>query len=181
MLRPILAVLFALAASTTLAAESAPPSAFGDFSLTSTKDPIEITAEQLDFDYKQQTAIFRGEVRVVQGDIQLDSDRLTVRYSEKQGKQEVEAVQADGAVKIRQGVRTALGDRAIFDQASRTLILTGNAQLQDGPNRLTGDTVVVYPDQSKMEVKGENRRVKVLLFPERTPGAKPVAEATPAS
>lgn len=170
----------AIGASSIAAAAEAAKSVggFGDFSLTSTKDPIEVTAKQLDFDYKQQTAIFRGDVQVVQGDIRLDSDLLTVRYSEKSGKQDVEAVQADGHVRIQQGARVAKGEKAIFDQASRTLILTGNAELNDGPNQLTGDTVVVYPDQSKMEVKGENRRVKVLLFPERAKGGTP-PPATP--
>ena len=165
------AVIFAVAAEPTQ------PTGFGDFSLTSTKEPIEVTSKQLEFDYKSRKATFRGDVQVVQGDIHLDSDTLTVRYSEKDGKQDVDAVQADGNVKIKQGERTAKGDKAVFDQTSRTLILTGNAILKDGPNQLTGDTVVVYPDQSKMEVKGENRRVKVLLFPERTPGSTP--KATP--
>lgn len=161
------------------AAEPSRPSGFGDFSLTSTKEPIEVTSKQLEFDYKARRAVFKGEVQVVQGDIHLDSDTLTVRYSEAAGKQQVESVQADGNVKIKQGERTAKGDKAVFDQTSRKLILTGNAILKDGPNQLTGDTVEVYPDQSKMEVKGENRRVKVLLFPERTPGATPEAAGAP--
>jgi lipopolysaccharide export system protein LptA len=164
-----------------LAAEPSGPTGFGDFSLTSTKEPIEVTSKQLEFDYKARRAVFKGDVQVVQGDIHLDSDTLTVRYSEKAGKQQVESVQADGKVKIKQGERVAKGDKAVFDQTSRKLILTGNAVLQDGPNQLTGDTVEVYPDQSKMEVKGENRRVKVLLFPERTPDATPAASSSPAA
>lgn len=160
------------------AAEPSRPSGFGDFSLTSKKEPIEVTSKQLEFDYKARRAVFKGEVQVVQGDIHLDSDTLTVRYSEKDGKQQVESVQADGNVRIKQGERIAKGDKAVFDETSRKLILSGNAVLKDGPNQLTGDTVEVYPDQSKMEVKGENRRVKVLLFPERTPGAGAVPAPT---
>ena len=171
------ALLLVGATRSVLAADAKAPTGFGDFSLTSTKEPIEVTSKQLEFDYKARRAIFRGDVQVVQGDIHLDSDTLTVRYSEKAGKQQVESVQADGNVKIKQGERIAKGEKAVFDQTSRRLILSGNAVLKDGPNQLTGDTVEVYPDQSKMEVKGENRRVKVLLFPERTPGATPEAGA----
>ena len=180
------AVLLVGVTRSVLAADAKAPSGFGDFSLTSTKEPIEVTSKQLEFDYKARRATFRGEVQVVQGDIHLDSDTLTVRYSEKAGKQQVESLQADGNVKIKQGERIAKGDKAVYDQTSnpRKLVLTGNAILKDGPNQLTGDTVEVYPDQSRMEVKGENRRVKVLLFPERTPGATPeasdAAEPTPA-
>jgi hypothetical protein len=66
------------------------------------------------------------------------------------------------------------------------VVLTGNALLEQGTNQVNGDKIVVHPDDSKMEVIGENRRVKVVLFPggQGTPGAAPGTPApvgTPSS
>lgn len=146
--------------------EKAPPTTgFGDFSFTSRKEPIQVVSERLDFDYNRRRTVFRGNVEVTQGDIQLVSDILTVDYAQVGDQNQMREVTADGHVVITQGARKAAGDRAVYDQASRTLVLTGNAVLTEGSNQVNGDTIVVYPDESRMEVKGENRRVKVILFP----------------
>lgn len=147
------------------ASEKSPSVGFGDFTFTSHKEPIQVTSERLDFDYKNRKTVFRGAVEVIQGDIQLRSDVLTVEYAEVGGQQQLREVTAEGHVTITQGPRKGTGNRAVFDQSNRTLVLTGNAMLEEGSNQVNGDTIVVYPDESRMEVKGENRRVKVILFP----------------
>ena len=154
-------------------------SAFSGLSLTSKKEPIEITSTNLDFDYKNRHTVFRGDVQVVQGDVHLQSDVLTVDYEQVGDKQELRQVTAEGHVVITQGPKKASGDHAVFDQSKRVVVLTGNAVLEQGTNQVNGDKIVVHPDDSKMEVIGENRRVKVVLFPggEGTPGAAPGSPA----
>jgi lipopolysaccharide transport protein LptA len=179
------------------AAESKPAkgegaAGFPEFSFTSKKEPIDITAEKLDFDYKSRRTTFRGNVEVVQGDVHLVSDVLTVDLEEgsKDQEQKLRAVHADGHVTITQGARKATGDRAVFDQTTRTMILTGNGVLQEGLNQVKGEKITVYPDESRMEVTGENSRVKVTLFPGQGQLGKPTpqgqapkaaAEPTPAA
>ena len=75
----------------------------GSFSFTSTGEPIQITSNRLDFDYKKRKTVFQGSVNVVQGEIILDCDMLTVSFRETEGGQTLENVAADGNVKIRQG------------------------------------------------------------------------------
>jgi len=162
---------------------------FGTFSFTSKKEPIEITSQKLDFDYKNRRTVFRGDVEVIQGDVHLNSDLLTVDYAQVGDQQQLKEVTADGNVKITQGGKKATGNHAVFDQASRTVVLTGNAVLEEGSNQVNGDRIVVHPDDSRMEVLGENRRVKVILFPgqgavasgkqDAKPAATPVPETTP--
>lgn len=169
MTRETILFIAALASSALAAGEKVPGLSFGAFTFTSRKEPIQVTSEHLDFDYKNRRTVFRGGVEVVQGDIQLRSDVLTVKYVEGAGEQRLQEVVAEGHVAITQGPRKGTGDRAIFDQTQRTLVLSGNAMLEEGSNQVNGDTIVVYPDESRMEVKGENRRVKVILFPEQGP------------
>jgi lipopolysaccharide export system protein LptA len=192
----VLGLVLAVASSSWAAgapqAESPAVPGFGDFSLTSKKEPIEITSDRLDFDYKRRRTVFRGNVEVVQGEVHLQSDVLTVDYSQVGNKQEIQAVNAEGHVTITQGPKKASGTHAVFDQASRTVVLTGNAMLEEGSNQVNGDRIVVHPDESRMEVIGENRRVKVVLFPGQgqvaggagdkptaKPGAAPTPHATP--
>ena len=54
-----------------------------------------------------------------------------------------------------------------------------SGRCEQGTNQVNGDKIVVHPDDSKMEVIGENRRVKVVLFPggEGTPGTAPGSPA----
>jgi lipopolysaccharide export system protein LptA len=147
----------------------------GDFSFTSKKEPIQITSEKLDFDYKNRRTVFHGDVDVIQGDVRLQSDVLTVDYAQVGDKQELKEVTAEGHVTITQGPKKATGNHAVFVQASRTVVLTGNAVLEEGSNQVNGDRIVVHPDESRMEVLGENRRIKVILFP----GQGPLASGTP--
>jgi lipopolysaccharide export system protein LptA len=140
-------------------------SGFGNFSFTARKEPIQITSQKLDFDYKNRRTVFRGDVEVIQGDVHLNSDVLTVDYTQAGDQQQLKEVTADGNVKITQAGKKATGSHAVFDQGSRTMVLTGNAVLEEGSNQVNGDRIVVHPDDSRMEVLGENRRVKVILFP----------------
>ncbi len=167
--------IFAGPAPTPAKTDSTALPGMGDFSFTSKKEPIEITSEKLDFDYKNRRTVFRGDVDVIQGEVHLQSDVLTVDYAQVGDKQELKAVTADGHVTITQGPKKATGSHAVFDQSSRTVVLTGNAVLSEGSNQLNGDRIIVHPDESRMEVLGENRRVKVILFP----GEGPLASGTP--
>ena len=137
----------------------------GTFSLTSKKEPIQITSDKLDFDYKNRRTVFHGNVDVLQGDVHLQTDTMTVDYSQVGDKQELKTVVADGHVTIMQGPKKATGSHAVFDQGTRTVVLTGDALLEQDNNQVAGDRIVVYPDDSRMQVLGENRRVKVVLFP----------------
>ena len=73
---------------------------------------------------------------------------------------------ASGNVRIDQGARWAVGGKATFDQRRRTLVLTENPVLHDGPNEVAGDRVVVYLDENRSVVEGGDRkRVKAVLYP----------------
>src|SRR5262245_26364002 len=76
------AVVIALAP----AAESAGPppaqertaSPFGFDGLGKSKEPINVTSDNLEYDYKANVVVYRGAVEVIQGPTKLTSDTLTV-------------------------------------------------------------------------------------------------------
>jgi lipopolysaccharide export system protein LptA len=144
---------------------SAAEGLFGNLSLTSDRGPLHISADQLEFDYRTSVLTYRGGVTVKQADLTLNSNVLRVTLDPKAPDQLREVV-AEGDVQIAKGQRRASGGRAVFDQASRTIVLSDRAILRDGPNEVAGERVVVYLDEERSVIEGGTERVRAVLFPE---------------
>ncbi len=150
----------------------------GDFSLGSSREPIHISADMLEFDYKNHVLTYRGGVQVTQGDLTLHSNTLTVHFDEHAtDRDKLREIVAEGDVRIGKGSRFATGGRAVFDHASKTVTLSQDAVLHDGENRVAGDRVVVYLDQERSVVEGggDSRVHAVLVPPTAAPHRTPVA------
>jgi lipopolysaccharide export system protein LptA len=142
-------------------------------SFTSNREPIAVTADELEFDYKTHVLTYKGSVVATQGDMKLQSNALTVSL-DAQAENRPKEVVATGHVRLSKGTRWATGERAVFDRAQNTVVLSENAVLHDGPNEVSGDRIVVYLDQERSVVEGGSGRVKALLFPssyDATPAA----------
>lgn len=180
------------AAPAPAVASAQPNALFQGLSLGSSKGPVQIDSDSLELDYKDSLVTYRGHVQVTQGDITLNSDRLSIRYdpaavrradqnpssaptpgdsASKQpavakGAERIKEIVAEGNVRIRQGTRLAEGRRAVFDQAKQTVVLSDGAVLHDGPNHVAGERVVVYLQEERSVVEGgSSSRVKAVLYP----------------
>jgi lipopolysaccharide export system protein LptA len=163
--------------------------------------PITVTSRTLEYDYKTNVVVYRGDVQAEQGDVKLKSEALTIRLLSKDdkktkdggdtkandaadqpppttdpkpagdatldGRVQVRDIEATGSVRIDQGDRWATGGRAVYDEQRRTLVLSENPVLHDGPNQIAGDRVVVYLDENRSVVEGGDKRVKAVLFPDQ--------------
>jgi lipopolysaccharide export system protein LptA len=159
--------------------KSAASSSFVDsLSLTSQKEPIQIKANELEWLYDEQRIIYRGNVVAVQGDTTLKCNVLTVTYETppegeaKNGqskperaspKERFKEVVAEGSVDITSGERHATGKKAVFNETSRTVVLSGDAVLLDGGNRVAGETVTWFLDEKRGTVVG---RAEMFIIPE---------------
>ncbi|MEP0521751.1 MAG: lipopolysaccharide transport periplasmic protein LptA [Hyphomicrobiales bacterium] len=112
---------------------------------SSSKDPIEIEADELEVQDRQKTAVFRGNVRLVQGPTTLRASSITVYYSGRASgsTQQISKVEARGPIRVTSKDQTARGDRATFLMASQVLTLAGNVVLTKGANELRGQKLVV--------------------------------------
>jgi lipopolysaccharide export system protein LptA len=135
--------------------------------------PVEIEAETLEFDARENVAVFRGDVVTTQGDVVMHSASLRVEFAGSNGKlgrmESPQSVVAVGDVRIVQGARVASGNRAEFDDAKRRLVLSGDAVLQEGSNQVRGERVIVYLDGGRSVVEGTHTRVKAILVPDADP------------
>lgn len=139
----------------------------GGFTLGSDRGPVRIDADLMEFDYKTKVLTYRGSVTVTQADMTLRSDRLRVTLDGERMEKPREVV-AEGNVRIDKGERRATGGRAVFDNQARTVTLSEQARLQDGPNEVAGERVVVYLDEERSVVEGGQERVRAVLYPSET-------------
>lgn len=136
----------------------------GNFSLGGDRGPVRVDADSMEFDYKTMVLSYRGNVVVTQADVTLRSDSLRVVLN-REGPQKPTEVVAEGNVRIDAGERHASGGKAVFDDAKRTVTLSDQATLRDGPNEIEGERVIVYLDEERSIVEGGPERVRAVLYP----------------
>lgn len=138
---------------------------------SSSKDPIEIEADELEVQDRQKTAVFRGNVRLVQGPTTLRASSITVYYSGRASgsNQQISKVEARGPIRVTSKDQTARGDRATFLMASQVLTLAGNVVLTKGGNELRGQKLVVNLKTGESRIDAPNSqsggRVRGVFLP----------------
>lgn len=123
-----------------------------------------ITADRLTFDYQKQFALFERNVVVVDPEMRLYADRMTVRFGSDNKLQEVKA---EGNVHIIQQDKEARSEIAIYNVLQGVIILTGKPQVTRGKDILTGEKITFWRDQNRMVVEP---RARLILQAE--PGAE---------
>lgn len=178
-------------AALLLAALLAAPCGAGaqGFALGSGDEPVEVESDRLEVFDKDSTAVFTGNVVLIQGDLLLRTQKLTVYYvQDKKAAQpaqgadsasagstmsgtEVERMLAEGKVYLDQGGQIITGDRGEFDVAAGQMVVTGNeVVLTDGGTVVVGCrfTSNSKSGQSKVDSCPNSTsagRVKMLLQP----------------
>ncbi|MGB3315547.1 MAG: lipopolysaccharide transport periplasmic protein LptA [Albidovulum sp.] len=157
----------ALMAGLTMAA-IVPLAAFGQGTEVSfggiradTKQPVEVTADQLDVNQNDGTAIFTGNVIVIQGEMRLTAPRLQVEYG-TEDKTEIERLHATGGVTMVSGPEAAEAQEAVYTVAAGEVVLTGDVLLTQAGSTMSGQKLVVDLDTGTGQMEG---RVKTILLP----------------
>jgi lipopolysaccharide export system protein LptA len=154
----------------SLAASAAPPAkeetkkGVSGFELNK-KDPIYITADWMEVDQNKNTITYKGRVVTIQADMTMRSEAL-IAYYDPETKQ-MKQIVAEGKVNATQGNRIATGEKAVFDDKSKTVTFTGNPVMRQGNSQITGTKVVYYMDQDRAIAEGDDKvRVQATIFPE---------------
>jgi lipopolysaccharide export system protein LptA len=96
---------------------------------------------------------------------------LIIYYDEATS--ELTQIVAEGAVRIVQLGRRATGERAVFHNAEKKIVLTGRPVIRQGKNTVIGEKITIFIDRDWVEVE----RADVTISPEEIEkGSKPRAE-----
>lgn len=127
--------------------------------------PITITSNRMDANKNDRIVTFTGNVVAEQKDITLYSDIMHVYYTEGEDVKEIVAV---GNVKTTQPDRTATSEKAVYYKSDGRIVLTGNAQAQQGSDTVKGDKITIFLNDNKSIVESEGTgRVKAVIFPKK--------------
>jgi lipopolysaccharide export system protein LptA len=129
------------------------------------KDPIYITADWMEVDQTKNTIVYKGRVVTVQTDMTMRSEILTA-YIDPETKK-MKQIIAEGKVNATQGNRVATGEKAVFDDAAKTVTLTGSPVMRQGNSQVSGVKIIYYTEQDKSVTEGDGKvRVQATIFPE---------------
>lgn len=120
--------------------------------------PVEVTSDSLAVNQADGTAIFDGDVLVVQGEMRLAAAAVRVVYSEENS--EIQRLEATGGVTLVSGPDAAEAERADYDIVSGTIVMTTNVLLTQGQNALTADKMTVNLRDGTAQMNG---RVKTIF------------------
>lgn len=121
--------------------------------------PVEVTADRLDVNQTDGTATFAGNVVVVQGELTLTAGRVLVEYGTTQPR-EIERIHAFDSVVLVSPTEAAEGDEAVYEVASRSVVMTGNVLLTQELNVVSGERLTIDLDTGTGVVEG---RVRTIL------------------
>jgi len=107
----------------------------------------------------QNKAIFDGDVKVVQEDFHMTSEKYEVFFKKEQN--DIDQAVALGKVIFWQGERRGSAQEALFLNTEKKIILKGNPEVSVGEGTLKGEVIVFHTDNQKIEsfnVEGDFKR-----------------------
>jgi lipopolysaccharide export system protein LptA len=139
--------LLSLWIATSLALANAPPDAGRQKPPNPT---IRVTCDDMMVQNRSQQARCVGHVKAVRQLMTISCDRALAHYDDTGAVKDLTCIDH---VKVVEKDRVATGDHGYYDDASRTVVLTGHALLVQGDDRLTGEPIVFYVDEDRVVAK----------------------------
>lgn len=148
---PLAALSFLLSASVAVAqSQSGGTSALKGHDSNA---PVDVSADRIEVQDRADRAIFSGSVRVRQNELSLDTQRLTVAYSNSGGVQ-IDRLDAAGGVVVRSPSETAKGNFGIYDLNRKLITLIGSVELTRGSNRIFGQRLTIDLTSGRAVIDG---------------------------
>jgi len=124
-----------------------------------TNAPVDVTSERIEVQERADRAVFTGSVHVTQGDMTLDTPRLTVAYSSAptnggNTNVQINRLDAAGGVVVRDPSETARGDFGVYDLDRKLITLIGNVQLTRDNNQVNGARLVIDLNSGRAVIDG---------------------------
>ena len=139
---------------------------------TDRSQPIEVEADSLEIKDSENISIYSGNVRLNQGSLALQSDRLVIYFNDQN---ELELMELTGSpatfrqLNDQQQEMIGQADRLEFREAESTLILLGNARFTLRGDTIESNRISVNTDNESIQAgsSSSDDRVKMLIQPKQ--------------
>lgn len=124
-------------------------------------EPIDIGGDSAEFE--DNYTVWTGNVRIVQGEAILTADRIEATISENR---ELQSFKAFGAVRYTNGKEAITGERAVYDDAARTITVVENVIVTQGKQVMSAGAVTYWVDSGKVKFVPEpGKRIRGIFYP----------------
>jgi len=147
-----LALLPLLLVAPALSQSGAAPKAKGG-----SNAPVDVGADRIEVQDRANRAILTGNVVATQGNLTMNSARLTVFYANQNAGgsgTQIQRLEASGGVRLHTPSETARSQFAIYDVPRRLVTMIGSVNLDQGANHVQGGRLVLDLDTHRAVVDG---------------------------
>jgi lipopolysaccharide export system protein LptA len=159
-----LPVIFCLALGLDCGAAQAQQVAFGGLR-TDPAAQVEVTADSLAVNQADGSAVFTGNVIIVQGALRLQAAQVRVEYGNAE-KSRISRLHASGGVTLVTEAEAAEAHDAVYDVGASSVVMTGDVLLTQAENVLSGQRLTVDLKTGTGQMDG---RVRTILQPGQQP------------
>lgn len=129
--------------------------------------PIDITGDTLEV--VDDVATWTGRVSALQGEAILTAEKLVATLDEGGAFKTIEAI---GAMRYSNGKDAIAGERALYDEAARTITVTGDVVVTQDKQVMTGGEIVYWIDTGRILFTApEGRRIRGIFHTKSGPPA----------
>ena len=133
----------------------APASGQSGISRHNSNAPVDVGADRIEVQDRNNRAIFSGSVVARQGNLTLSSGRRTVVYASSAGSgTDIQRLEASGGVTLTSPRESARSQYAIYDLDRRIVTMIGGVTLNQGGNRVQGGRLVLDLDTNRAVIDG---------------------------
>jgi LPS export ABC transporter protein LptC/lipopolysaccharide transport protein LptA len=116
---------------------------------------MRISSKNGEFFTEDQKALFGGKVHSVFPGTELDSDRLELKMADDK-----ESLEAKGHVNLKNKNRVGSAESAFIELGGNKIILDGKARIDSKDNQITGNRIVLFTDEDRVEVEQAEGRAQ---------------------
>ena len=129
-----------------------------------TTAPVQIEADSLSVSQSDGSALFKGHVLIAQATMRLSADEVKVDYAPGQNgaRGEITRLTATGNVTLASDSEAAEAQEAVYEVAKGEVTMKGSVLLTQGPNVISGETLVVSLKDGTGTMSG---RVRTVIDP----------------
>ncbi|MEL6362882.1 MAG: LptA/OstA family protein [Pseudomonadota bacterium] len=132
-------------------------------------EPIDITGDSLEL--IDDVAIWRGNVRAIQGEAILTSKELIATLDDAGGFKTIKAV---GGMRYSNGKEAITGREGLYDALERTITVTDDVVVTQGKQVMTGGALVYWIDTGQLRFTAPSgRRIRGIFHPNEAETPQP--------
>jgi len=135
---------------------------------------IHITSDKLISDNKAGYAEFIGNVKAIQGNTVITSDKLNIFYKKNiankgsisVNEESIHKIVAKGNVEIKFDNRVATAQQAVYNTETMVLVLSGkNSKIISEKDSISGEKITFYRIDGRINVEsGNKKRVEAVFY-----------------